>query len=558
MRECGGYHTNSGRYGGDAFQRIGLVRSFSPGVGFLANSHQASRSAASIWTPPTTPNISTFASSNSSNPPLHLFPAYNKANLFALELTTLRYHTNVWARASLMYLDTIDTDPVTCLLPSSMTWLRLRPLTRSLFHKRHHHISTLDPSKLLPSDHISLSGLKSRLQPEPETSTIVSYLTHKGLPVPFPRNTKGFFYLHVPTSSYDLLTGEPYANARGEPEERPVHPAAAALRFRVLDKADPGAFWSEGRDLAGVQGHRFEEIRVNGKSIPPTCPPENDALAWQIPLLVLHKSTRYQELYTSIVPKSIQERVDVFLKSALQHPDWKQLTTEPNSKTKTKLKKDGPTPHTCYNKHTTFLPSILSPFLLDFSCHSVKMALIDPEGVWTVHLKHIFVVQPVVSGGSTRSGAKESSGPTMDENSEPAKKDENKIKYKSPYTGKGICRFELVDVAYKGGIPPVPHLAIRVLEWVDEPSSEGSVANSTTPIIKDSTSLPVTQTPSELLRRYDPNTDSQRLWLRRDLSFLSPSSLRILEREYRGRESVVAKRVYAEGDEVGRFWEIEG
>src|SRR4051812_26499937 len=83
------------------------------------------------------------------------------------------------------------------------------------------HISTLDPERLLPSDYMDLSGHFNRT---PLRKTELSY---SGSPIPFPPNTRGFFYYH---------------------RDPALPPIAGQLRFRLTPKRDPASF-AEGTDL---------------------------------------------------------------------------------------------------------------------------------------------------------------------------------------------------------------------------------------------------------------------------------------------------------------------
>jgi hypothetical protein len=99
-------------------------------------------------------------------------------------------------------------------------------------------ISTLVPERLRPTDLLDLSGLKAAScavedssKPPSTLAYTSSYDTQKGKTcIPFPSNTRGFLYCHVPD---------------------PDHPAAAEVRFRLTPEVadDPQTAFELGNDL---------------------------------------------------------------------------------------------------------------------------------------------------------------------------------------------------------------------------------------------------------------------------------------------------------------------
>jgi hypothetical protein len=124
-------------------------------------------------------------------------------------------------------------------LLSRAHWLRpTLLLAQSFAQPRRAWISTLVPERLLPTDLLDLSGLKGapcRIDGPEITSSILVYTSpydaQKGSRrVPFPPDTRGILYCHVPD---------------------PTHPVATEVRFRLAQGGvdDPQAASMLRRDL---------------------------------------------------------------------------------------------------------------------------------------------------------------------------------------------------------------------------------------------------------------------------------------------------------------------
>ncbi|KAG6901138.1 hypothetical protein C0995_016580 [Termitomyces sp. Mi166 len=108
---------------------------------------------------------------------------------------------------------------------------------RTFFRSPTRTISTLDPSRLEPSDFNILSGMKAvyilgRSDVTLTKPARVTYTVVSGEEIPFPPDTHGFFYLHL-NPRLPLLSGQ--------------------IRFRVMPCNDPAQF-ENGFDLSDANG----------------------------------------------------------------------------------------------------------------------------------------------------------------------------------------------------------------------------------------------------------------------------------------------------------------
>lgn len=160
--------------------------------------------------------------------------------------------------------------------------------------------------------------------------------------MPYPPNTKGFFYLYRPVPASSFVDG-----ATGT-VERPVHVASGELRFRVTETSDPKQF-DEGRDLLTPKGS-----------------------PWRIHLLNICEAPDFQAEYERMLSDKERADIDAFLTRSRQHPGhWERA------------------------KHASkILNSIHEPFLVNFKKGSLHLTLLDPDYVARLNFFHWLTVQP--------------------------------------------------------------------------------------------------------------------------------------------------------------------
>ncbi|KAF6754834.1 hypothetical protein DFP72DRAFT_353008 [Ephemerocybe angulata] len=196
--------------------------------------------------------------------------------------------------------------------------------------------------------------------------------------------------------------------------------------------------------------------------------PGLDGLPWHIPLAIMHQYPIYEKLLPHILSPQELLDIDAFLQRARLHP--KHLNA--------------------VSSRTGFiLESILEPFVLDFSKDIEKVILLDPDCVAKITFKNMFTVQPRDAGADyvPQSGF-------------------------SRYSGQGLVRFDLVT-SIRVKKDPITKLSARLLKWIVPPNPDDTVF----------------QEEGELLKKFDPSTGKERVWMAKKGDFIPAASFKVLE-----------------------------